>query len=376
VKPIWQTVTQIIQAGKVFIRKGWCEGPGNWWRYLRQTSQDLRSTYFSQGRRVSPLALKHMRQSLLDESSLAWHYLVLIVGSCMIATFGLLANSTAVIIGAMLIAPLMLPIRGAAFGILEADKELIQTSLRSLAVGTGVAVVISTLLGWLTGMASYGSEVLARSQPNLLDLGIAITAGGLAGFAKVSDKLSSSVAGTAISVALMPPVCVVGLWIAQGSFQLSQGALLLYLTNLFGITLACMVAFMLAGYSPFHQARRPIGATLIFTALLVLPLGASTLQLLRQNQLEASLKTALLDRTVTFQRLDLITMNVNWLTTPPEATLAVHALDPVSPKQVQLLENFVQTEMGRPFRLIFQVNQIEEVTSDPEPDREPDRSDG
>jgi uncharacterized hydrophobic protein (TIGR00271 family) len=375
VKPRWQTVTKVIQSGKVAVTKGWCQGRQRGWSYLRQTSQHLRKTYFSQGRRVSPLALQHMRQSLLEESSLAWHYLVLIVGSCIIATFGLLANSTAVIIGAMLIAPLMLPIRGAAFGMLEADKELIQTSLTSLAVGTGLAVVISMLLGWLTGMTSYGSEVFARSQPNLLDLGIAITAGGLAGFAKVSDKLSSSIAGTAIAVALMPPVCVVGLWMAQGSFQLSQGALLLYLTNLFGITLACMVVFMLAGYSPFHQARRPIGATLMFTALLVLPLGASTLQLLRQDQLEASLKTALLDRTVTFQRMDLITMNVNWLTTPPEATLVVHALDPVSPKQVQLLENFVATEMGRPFRLIFQVNQIDEVTSDPEPEREPDRSD-
>ena len=140
-------------------------------------------------------------------------------------------------------------------------------------VGTATAIVISAVLGAATGIAQYGSEVYARSQPTLLDLGIAVTAGALAGFAKVEPKLSSTIAGTAIAVALMPPVCVVGLWLAQLEFNHSLGAMLLYTTNLFGITLACMVAFMLAGYSPFNLARRPISIAMFFTGLLVFPLG-------------------------------------------------------------------------------------------------------
>ena len=309
--------------------------------------------------------LTRLRRDLLDESRLSWHYLVLVVGSCIIATLGLLSNSAAVIIGAMLIAPLMLPIRGAAFGILEADRALIRTSVLALVIGSLLAVVISATLGWVSGVAQLGSEVMARTQPTLLDLGIALTAGALAGVAKVDEKIAGTVAGTAIAVALMPPICVVGLQLAQGNWNLSRGALLLYLTNLFGITLACMVAFVVFGYSMARRARRPLGITLMFTAVLVFPLGASTLSLLRQNQLEASVRTALLDRTLTFQRLTLVDMNTNWLTTPPEISLTVRAAEPVSPKQVSLLEEFLARELRQPYKLTFLVSQVESITSDP-----------
>lgn len=305
-----------------------------------------------------------LRQGLLEESQLSWHYLLLVVGSCIIATLGLLSNSAAVIIGAMLIAPLMLPIRGAAFGILEADRTLIRASMLALSAGSCLAVAISTILGTVTGVAQFGSEVVARTQPTLLDLGIAVTAGALAGVAKIEPKLSSTVAGTAIAVALMPPICVVGLWLGQGNLQLSLGALLLYLTNLFGITLACMVAFVVFGYSMAHRARRPLGITFMFTALLVLPLGASTLQLLRQNQLEASVKSALLDDTLTFRRLTLVDMNTNWLSTPPEIALTVRSPEPVSPKQVELLEQFLEQKMRHPYKLVFLVSQVDAITSD------------
>ncbi|MGB3137040.1 MAG: DUF389 domain-containing protein, partial [Nodosilinea sp.] len=226
------------------------------------------------------------------------------------------------------------------------------------------AIAISALLGILTGVAQLGSEVMARTQPTLLDMGIAVTAGAVAGVAKVEPKLSSTVAGTAIAVALMPPICVVGLWLGRGELTLSRGALLLYITNLFGITLACMVAFVLFGYSMMHSARRPLGITLVFTALLVIPLGASSLQLLHQNRLEASVRRALLDRTVTFQRVTLIDMDTNWLTTPPEISLTISASDPVSPQQVKLLEQFLSRQMRRPYKLTFLVSQVEAVTSE------------
>jgi uncharacterized hydrophobic protein (TIGR00271 family) len=334
------------------------------WRFLVGATQ---RAYLRQSPWISRESLDLIRQALTAESSLDWPYLVMVVGSCIIATFGLLANSAAVIIGAMLIAPLMLPIRGAAFGILDANKPLIQKSLVALAVGTLLAVAVSAMIGQLTGLAAYGSEVVARSQPTLLDLGIAVAAGALAGFAALEPKLSSSVAGVAIAVALMPPICVVGLWVAQADWPMALGALLLYSTNLFGITLACMFAFVAMGYIPLQRAQRPLGITLVFTALLVLPLGASTYQLLRQNQLEANLRNALLDQTLTFQRLNLLNMSINWLSTPPEVFLTVQAAEPVSPKQVQLLEEFVVETMGQTFKLHFLVSPVEHVTSDDVP---------
>ncbi|NEQ42182.1 MAG: TIGR00341 family protein [Leptolyngbya sp. SIOISBB] len=327
--------------------------------------QTFRKQYLSGGRRVSPQGLKYMTDSLLEESRPGNSFFILTVGSCIIATFGLLSDSTAVIIGAMLIAPLMLPIRGLSFGILEADEALIRTSVKAILIGTGGAIAVSMLLGMTVNLSDYGNEVWSRTQPNLLDLGIAITAGALAGFAKIEAKISSSLAGTAIAVALMPPLCVVGLWLAQFELRWAWGALVLYLTNLLGITLASMLVFLWAGYSPLDQARRPVGWTLALTSILLVPLGLSSYRLLVQDRLESNLEDALLDRTVTFQRLELVTLETDWFANPPEVNLLVYANEPVTPVQVDLLEQFVADEMGRPFKLIFQVAQLERVTSEP-----------
>ncbi|MEG4822952.1 DUF389 domain-containing protein [Microcoleus sp. M2_C2] len=297
----------------------------------------------------------------MEESTLDINYLVLILGSCIIATFGLLSNSAAVIIGAMIIAPLMLPIRGLAFGAVEGNVIIFRKGLVALAVGTVLAIFLACFLGALVQIPDFGSEVLARSKPTLLDLGIAIAAGAISGYAKVQPKVSATLAGTAIAVALMPPICVIGLGLSQANWSLSLGASLLYLTNLLGITLSCMLTFLMAGYTPLHRARKAIFWALALTAILVIPLGVSFAELIEQAQLEASLKRALLNRTITFQRVELIATDTNWLTKPPEVRLIVRSSEALTPKQVQLLEEFVEKEMGQPFTLIFQVSQVEEV---------------
>lgn len=310
---------------------------------------------------VTPEQLQQLQQDLLAESTTDLSYLILILGSCAIATFGLLANSAAVIIGAMIIAPLMLPIRGLAFGALEGNVLLFRQGLISVAVGTLLAIALAWGLGVMVGIPGFGSEVLARSSPNLLDLGIAVSAGFISGYARVQPKISGSLAGTAIAVALMPPICVIGLGLSQGDMRLGLGATLLYLTNLLGITLSCMVTFLLAGFTPLRRARKALTWTLGFTAVLLIPLGFSFARLVRQAQLEASLRQALLSRTVTFQRLEFLSSQTNWLTTPPEVRLNVRAREPVTPRQVQLLEDFLHREMGQPFTLIFVVGQVEEI---------------
>ncbi|MBW4574952.1 MAG: DUF389 domain-containing protein [Aphanothece sp. CMT-3BRIN-NPC111] len=316
--------------------------------------------YFSR-RRVSRQSLQQLQAGLLEESTLNLNYVVLIIGSCIIATLGLLTNSTAVIIGAMIVAPLMLPIRGIAFGALEGDVWLFRKGLIAIAVGTLLAITLACFLGYLVGLPEFGSEVVARSTPTLLDLGIAIAAGGISGFAKVQPKISGTLAGTAIAVALMPPICVIGLGLSQADWSLSLGASLLYLTNLLGITLSCMLTFLLAGYIPLARAHKVLIWTLALTAILVVSLGFSLVELVRQSRLEASLKKALLNRTITFQRVELIKSNSNWLKNPPQVRLTVRTQEALTPKQVRLLEEFVAKEMGQPFTLIFEVSQVKEV---------------
>lgn len=321
------------------------------WRLLRK-------------QRVDPEGITAMQLDLLSESVVDHAYVILVVGSCIIASLGLLSNSAAVIIGAMLVAPLMLPIRGLAFGALEGNVRLFMVGLTALGIGTVIAIAMSAAIGWLSGISSFGSEVWARSKPNLLDMGIAIAAGSISGYAKVEPKVSSSVAGTAIAVALMPPLCVIGLGLSAQEWQLSRGATLLYATNLLGISLSCMLTFWINGYAPLAKARRALRLALLFSAALLVPLSVSFLELVRQSQLEAGVRRVLLRQTLTFQRVSLVKDSTNWLANPPEVVLAVRSSEPVTAEQVRQIENLIIRETGRPFRVVFEVSQVEHVTKD------------
>ena len=138
-------------------------------------------------RKIRQLHRSHMRDATLDEV-----FIVLSVGASLISTLGLLANSTAVVIGGMVVAPWIMPLRAAAFAILLGEVRLLGRSLRTLLVGVLSTTLLSFLLGSVAGLPKYGTEVLTRTSPTLLDLGIALVAGGLATYAKLrSDAVHS-----------------------------------------------------------------------------------------------------------------------------------------------------------------------------------------
>jgi len=310
-------------------------------------------------------SLNFLVQQLYGESHINVPYLVLIVSSCAIATFGLLSNSAAVIIGAMVIAPLMLPIRGLALAALMGDIKMFREATLALAVGTFIAIGMSWLIGLAVGLEIYGSEIMARSQPNLLDLGIAVTAGAISAYAIAEPRVSNTLAGTAIAVALMPPVCTIGLGLAQLNTSLSIGATLLYLTNLLGITLACMVVFVIVGYIPLHQGRRALAIAFALTGLLVIPLAVSFSRLLQQVRLQQQVRQVLVGGTITFRTLDLLSMDTSWVSDPPVIRVNVRAREPVTPTQVALMEDFIERRMNQRFRLILQVSNVEEIQAEP-----------
>ncbi|MEM8777765.1 MAG: TIGR00341 family protein [Cyanobacteria bacterium P01_G01_bin.49] len=325
--------------------------------------------------RVPPDIREKLYQELLDDSQLDTNFLVLNLSSCIIATLGLLINSTAVIIGAMLIAPLMLPLRGLSLGALDTSRKLVQTSLMTLMIGTFVAIVISGLVGGIFGLptTSFGPEILGRTQPNLADLGVAIAAGAISGFAKIRRKISDALAGTAISVALMPPLCVVGIAMSQQAWELSSGAFLLYLTNLLGITLSCIIVFILGGYYlNYSQTSQAMGGILAMTGMLIFPLFISFADLLRQERLGGEVRNILQRRTVTVgQQSELVDFKVQWPNFPwskesPVISLTVleNAENPITPTQVRLVERLIERDLGRRFKMVFRVSQLREVKAD------------
>jgi uncharacterized hydrophobic protein (TIGR00271 family) len=312
--------------------------------------------------RVGAAESRKFSSALALEARLDSSFLALTLGSSAIATFGLLENSAAVIIGAMIIAPLLAPIQALAFGVLDGSVGIMRASCLSLGVGSVLAVGLSTLLARAIGLTILGSEVLSRTRPNLLDLGIAIAAGLIGGFARTRPGISNMVAGTAIAVALMPPLCVIGIGLAGGEYQIARGALLLFVTNLFGITLASTVVFFLAGYATRH-ARSALLWTIGLTAALLIPLTVSFGTLVHQDRLESALRLALTKHTVTFHDASLVSSSVDWSATPPAATLLVRSPVPITPHQVGLLETFAFAATKQRFRLIIIEDHVERVTA-------------
>ncbi|MGB3492769.1 MAG: DUF389 domain-containing protein, partial [Elainellaceae cyanobacterium] len=151
---------------------------------------------------LAKVPILKLRASLFKDSQVSLNFLVLLASSCLIATFGLIINSTAVIIGAMLIAPLMQPLRGFAFAAIEGDRELLRVSASAIGIGTLVGIAMSWLAGILLGIPEFGTEVLARTQPTLIDLSIAIVAGAVSSYAKIRPEIGDAISGTAIAVAL------------------------------------------------------------------------------------------------------------------------------------------------------------------------------
>ena len=198
---------------------------------------------------------------------------VLLVLSTTIATLGILADSTAVVIGAMLVAPLMTPILAVSAGIVNGWVKRVSVAFATVAGGVLVSVSVAWIVAsWAPQLIPYSSnsQILSRISPTLVDMMIAVAAGAAGAYATIDRRVSSSITGVAIAVALVPPLGVVGVALKAGEFSDASGAFLLFLTNLVGIILMASVVFLIGGLAPvanFRESRDKM-KTVILTVLL------------------------------------------------------------------------------------------------------------
>jgi uncharacterized hydrophobic protein (TIGR00271 family) len=190
---------------------------------------------------------------------------VLMAISVAIAVFGLVSDSTAVVIGAMLVAPLLTPTLGMAAAVVMGWPRRIIRSAMMVAFGSAGAIVMAAAMTAILpfDLDPLPGEMLARTHPNLLDLGIAVGAGAAGAFAVVRRQAADAMSGAAVAVALVPPLSTVGAFLAEGEWDLAWGALLLFGTNIAGVLLAGSVVFVVGGFVPgvqlFYGARRTVG---------------------------------------------------------------------------------------------------------------------
>ena len=334
--------------------------------------------------------LDALHRSYDGEARLNESFIVLTVGASLIASLGLVADINAVIIGAMAMAPWILPLRVAVCAVLIGQARLLSRSLITLAAGAGITLFLSMGLGLIArsqGLLlaeALPEQVTARLEPNILDLGIALAAGAVATYAKVNPGAVSSMAGTAIAVALVPPVCVMGLMLSAQDLSGAQGAALLYAANLLGILIGGIS--VLAIREPYFREKLRRRRRSRLPVLLALGLAVLVCQKLYERyerhlfklkqeaakeQIESDIRYYLKNETLTFganEALELEKIDFDWpnyweQNRAPTLQVVVRVTDPTTPsyKQVQEIQDNINSKLSWQFQgreLQMQVQRI------------------
>ncbi len=254
----------------------------------------------------NPLPLEDLDEQMVGASIPAFGYYFMLLLSAIIASLGLLANSAPAIIGAMIIAPLMAPIMSLSYSINIFDWRLARRSLLTIISGVILVILFSYLSTILVGLRIAGSEILSRTSPTLLDLGVAMAAGAAAAFSYTRKSIATSIAGVAIAVALVPPLAVTGIGLAYGRLAMSEvglslselghysggadiakGSFVLFATNLLGIIFVACLILLSQGYGRWKKAGLGLFIILISSVTIFDPLQKSLFKLTVKSEVLA-----------------------------------------------------------------------------------------
>jgi uncharacterized hydrophobic protein (TIGR00271 family) len=233
-------------------------------------------------------------QSVLDSSTMDPEYLTMLGLSGLIALFGLMQNSVAVIIGAMLISPLMNPVLAGALALLLGDGKLGRKSALVLGISVAGVIALTAVVTWLSPLKEITPEILARTNPNLLDLFIAFLS-GLAGTLAMRSGATTLtiIPGVAIAVAVVPPLSVVGYSMSTHHYAMAWGGFLLFITNLVSIMISAAMVFGLMGFAPHERTdggKAKLRVRMAVSALILGILAVPLIQTLRRAVTQIGLR--------------------------------------------------------------------------------------
>jgi uncharacterized hydrophobic protein (TIGR00271 family) len=253
-------------------------------------------------RQVDAADLTRMRDSLFFEGPDAGRrtsrFWILLVFASIIASAGVVGDSTATVIGAMIVAPLMIPILGVVLGISLASRPNLFRSLAYVVAGAAVVIAIGFMMGLVVGgdvVAATNGQVAARVSPRLIDLVAALATGVVGSFALCRSDVSDTLPGVAIAISLVPPLAVVGLTLESGEPKEAWGALLLFVTNVTAILATGVVVMALHGVHRFGDlvdtsaapgvSRRGAAAVIVVLVVAVIvPLSATSFVIARDRR--------------------------------------------------------------------------------------------
>ena len=291
--------------------------------------------------------------SLRDNAKASTSYRTMMALSVILALVGLYANSSPVVIGAMLLAPLMAPIASLAMGLARSDSGLLATASHTLLVGVGWGLVCGIIMAWMIPLDIPTVEMKMRMSPNLLDLLVAVISGVACAYVNAKGDIAKNLVGVAIAVALVPPLGVVGIGLGWADWNMAAGAALLLVTNLVGIALAASATFLVLGFSPFKRARAGLGVTLLILLVISVPLSLSFSHLVSRERLLEHVPTG--DISLTSGSVHVVSADVT-LQNPPLVKLVLSSAKRLEVDDVDELKALISEKIGEPFQLEVQSN--------------------
>jgi uncharacterized hydrophobic protein (TIGR00271 family) len=300
-------------------------------------------------------------------------YFVMMGLAAMIATYGLLQGSTAVIIGAMLVAPLFTPILAISLAIVRGDIRLLKIAFESALKGIALAIGLAVLLTVLSPLRSVTHEITARINPNLFDLAVALVSGAAGAYAIAREDVSTALPGVAIAAALVPPLGVIGIGIAMWDANIAGGASLLFITNLIAIAFAGAITLLLLGFRPTpgaeQKARLRFGLTtsLVMLIAIMIPLAIVFINTARESQTYQVVETTLQNYEVTNPSLRLVQFDISEDDDEVYVDVTFNTLSAFSEDMAENLRNDLVQALDRPVTLHIVSIPAEDITI-PSPD--------
>ncbi len=326
---------------------------------------------------IHPLAM-HQREKIITEivqsASPGFDFFLLVVLSGSIATLGLLTDSAAVIIGAMLVAPIMSPIIGIGLASTTGDMRLLRNALAALVVGVILAVVLAALITLINtylpilSLQTLPNEVLTRTRPSPIDLVIALAGGLATAYALTQPKLSAALPGAAIATALMPPLCTVGIGISLLRWDVAGGAFLLFLTNSITIAFAATFVFFVRGFGGSrveHESRllRSLLLSAALTLALFIPLNLSSITFFQEAADNRRVNISVVNHVHQLGDAELVEMNVQRNGQTLDMNLTIRTNTQLQYQQVVNLQEAIVQDLNQPVSL--KVNQVIAERLDP-----------
>lgn len=292
-----------------------------------------------------------------SEPALRFYFLVAV--STLIASFGLIADSTAVVIGAMLVAPLMTPIFGMALALVRGEATLLARAIRAEIMGVVSAVIMGFILGSLLGDFDPTPEMLSRTRPNLIDLFVAVLAGLAGAYALVDEKISPALPGVAIATAIVPPLANSGLCLALGETAGGIGSFLLFFANFLSILLAASAVFLLSGMAKRYGAKtrgadylRRFGVPLIAFVVITAFFSHSLVAIFRERRITNTIRDTLDGEMSQMPASYLGNVRHYAEGEKIHVMASVHAPKILAPTEVTLMQNRLAEAVGQPTELI------------------------